>query len=102
MSESEKKIFNDLHYTQTNNCDVNSISNLSQEFSFVNIRLKNKVMKKIKRMSKNLFQSNEILNIHLNIYFDFDNHDFKDKNFLDSTVNAKIIDHDISFLLTLN
>ena len=56
MSENDKKTFNDLHHTQTNNCDVNSVSNLSQEFSSVDIRLKNKVMKKIKRMSKNLFQ----------------------------------------------
>ena len=55
ISKSDKNIFNNLYYIQKNNCDVNSVSNLSQEFSSVDIRLENKVMKKIKRMSKNLF-----------------------------------------------
>ena len=56
---------------------MNPISNLSQESSSVDIRLENKIMKKIERMWKNLFQSNETLNAHLNTHSNFDNHDFK-------------------------
>ena len=46
---------------------MNLVSSLSQEFSPVDIRLEDEIMKKIKRISKKLFQSNETLNINLNI-----------------------------------
>ena len=77
MSKHDKNIFNYLRHTQINNCDVNFLSNLSQEFLSVDIRLKNKTIKEIKRTSENLFQSDKTLNAHLHIYFDSNNHDFK-------------------------
>ena len=42
---------------------MNSVSSLNQESLSVDIRLKNKIMKKVKRISKNLFKSNKTLNV---------------------------------------